>query len=103
MTYQRNKLVSCFALRVAACGRPSGRRYLQNGFDQGFPDGVEEAEVAPGDDDEAEHDRGSLTHLAAVRPLDATQLVDAVPEEGDDPVARAAAAVAFALAPLLDD
>src|SRR3954454_2521778 len=57
---------------------------LEDGVDERLPQRVEQAEVAPGDDDEAEHDRGRLTDLAPVGPLHATQLVDAVPQEGED-------------------
>src|SRR5829696_1431201 len=65
-------------------------RTLENGFDQGLPDLVEQAEVAAGDDHEAEHDGGGLTDLAPVGPLHAPQLVDAVAEEGEQAIARAA-------------
>ena len=44
----------------------------------GFQMRVEQAEVAAGDDHEAEHDGGALADLTAVRPLDAAQLVDDV-------------------------
>src|SRR5215213_370575 len=60
---------------------------LQNGVDQGLPQRIQQAEVAARDDDEAEDDRGRLPDLPAVGPLDATQLVDGVAEEGDDPAA----------------
>src|SRR5215207_4364368 len=65
-------------------------RTLENGFDQGLPDLVEQTEVAAGDDHEAEHDGGGLADLAAVRPLHAPQLVDAVAEEREQAVARTA-------------
>ena len=45
---------------------------------RGFQMRVEQAQVAAGDDDEAEDDGGGLADLAAVGPLDAAQLVDAV-------------------------
>ena len=38
--------------------------------------------MAARDHHEAEHDRRRLADVAAIGPLDATQLVDAVPEEG---------------------
>src|SRR4051812_25228732 len=47
-------------------------RELEDGVDERLPQRVEQAEVAPGDDDEAEHDRGRLTDLAPVGPLHAT-------------------------------
>src|SRR3954471_7915541 len=71
MTYQRN-MDSLYL------------RELEDGVDERLPQRVEQAEVAPGDDDEAEHDRGRLTDLAPVGPLHTTQLVDAVPQEGED-------------------
>src|SRR5919199_3392303 len=65
---------------------------LEDRLDKGFPDGVEQPEVAAREDDEAQHDRSALADLAAVGPLDAAQLVDAVAEEGDQAAERAAAA-----------
>src|SRR3712207_7372729 len=41
--------------RASTCER---RYVLEDGFDQGLPERVEQPEVAPGEDDEAEHDRG---------------------------------------------
>ena len=55
---------------------------------------VGEAEVGAGDDHEADHDGRGLSDLAAVGPLDALELLPAVAEEGDDPVAAAALAPA---------
>ena len=54
-----------------------------------LPERVEQAEVAARDHDEAEDDGGRLADLAAVGPLDAAQLVDAVAQEGDDAAALA--------------
>src|SRR3954451_3912294 len=59
-------------------------RELEDGVDERLPQRIEQAEVAPGDDDEAEHDRGRLTDLPAVGALHAAELVDAVPQEGED-------------------
>src|SRR2546430_2324567 len=74
-----------------------GRRgFLEDGLDLGLPDGGAQSEVAAGEDDEAEHDRGALADLAAVWPLDATELVDAVAEEGDEAPAALARALARA-------
>src|SRR4051795_5200406 len=69
MTYQRNM------------------RVLEDRVDQGLPDGVQEAEVATGQQDEAEHDGRRLEDVLAVRPLDAAQLVDARAQEGEDAAA----------------
>src|SRR3954468_5684341 len=63
---------------------------LEDGVDERLPQRVEQAEVASGDDDEAEHDRGRLADLAPVGPLHAAQLVGAVPQEGEDPSALTA-------------
>src|SRR5688572_18087478 len=81
MTYQRNMKFP-FALRSPRDG--DLRATLQNGFDQGLPKGVQQAEIAAREDDEPEHDGRALSHLPAVRPLHAAQLVDAVPEERDN-------------------
>src|SRR5687768_4862023 len=75
MTYQRNNFSP-----------------LQDGFDEGLPDGVEQAQVATGEDREPERDGRALADLAPVGPLDALELVDAVPEEGDEPPAALARA-----------
>src|SRR4051812_34046677 len=48
---------------------------LKNGLDYGVPDGVEQPEIGARDDHEPERHRRALAHLAAVRPLDAAQLV----------------------------
>src|ERR671913_1516429 len=64
-------------------------RRLENGFDERLPDLVEKTQVAAGDDHEAEHDGRGLADLAAVGPLHAAQLVDAVAEEGEQAAARA--------------
>src|SRR3954471_6437484 len=77
MTYQRN-MDSLYL------------RELEDGVDERLPQRIEQAEVAPGDDDEAEHDGGRLTDLAPVGPLAATEFVDAVPQEGEDAPALAA-------------
>src|SRR3954470_19222543 len=66
MTYQRNMVV------------------LEDRVDQGLPDGVQQAEVATGQQDEAENDGRRLEDVLAVRPLHATQLVDARAQEGED-------------------
>src|SRR5215203_5521578 len=58
MTYQRNM----------------GEGPLQDGLDQGVPDGVEDAQVRACDDHEPERDRGALADLTAVGPLDALEL-----------------------------
>src|SRR5215204_5745969 len=84
MTYQRNMFERGAFLFV-----------LEDGFDERLPERVEQAEIAACDHDEAEDDRGRLAHLLAVRPLHATELVHAVPEEDDEP--RAAAALALVL------
>src|SRR5215217_7533766 len=84
MTYQRN-------MRFRALW------VLEDGFDERLPERVEQAEVAARDHDEAEDDRRRLADLAAVGPLDATQLVDAVSEERDDAAAPAAGSVRLAL------
>ena len=55
-----------------------------------LPELVEQAEVAARDHDEAQHDGRGLADLAAVGPLDAAQLVDAVAEEGEEAPAGAA-------------
>ena len=68
MTYQRN-MGSGGSLRFVF--------ELEDGVDDGLPDGVHEAEVAAGEDDEAEHDGRGLEDVAAIRPLHAAQLVDA--------------------------
>src|SRR5215210_5989258 len=99
MTYQRNIRESeafverCFAPRSSR--DDDLRATLQNGFDQGLPERIQQAQVAARQDDEAEHDGRALRDLAAVRPLHAAQLVDAVAEEGDEAgaaLARASAA-----------
>src|SRR3954447_24463443 len=69
MTYQRNMCV------------------LEDGVDQGLPDGVHEAEPAAGDEDEAQHDGRGLEDVLAVGPLHAAELIHARAEEGDDLVA----------------
>src|SRR5262245_23063781 len=76
MTYQRNM------------GSSSGRG-LDDGLDAGLPDRVHQAEVAPGQDDEARHHRGRPACRPAVRSVAAAQLVHAVAEEGE-PAATAA-------------
>src|SRR6188472_4321225 len=58
MTYQRNM----------------GEGPLQDGLDQGVPDGVEEAQVRACDDHEPDRDRGALADLTSVGPLDALEL-----------------------------
>src|SRR5215210_6380786 len=68
MTYQRNISV-----------------FLEKGFDEGLPDGVEQTQIATGEHRESERDGRALEDLAAVGPLDAPQLVDAVAEEGQQP------------------
>src|SRR5215217_5065874 len=73
MTYQRNISV-----------------FLEKGFDQGLPDGVEQTQVATGEHREPERDGRALEDLAAVGPLDAPELVDAVAEEGQQPPAALA-------------
>src|SRR5215218_3596960 len=80
MTYQRN----------ISKRRLSGRFRLEEGFDEGLPDGVEQAQVATGEHREPERDGRALEHLAAVGPLDAPELVDAVAEEGQQPPAALA-------------
>src|SRR3954447_9316975 len=77
MTYQRNILWG------------SSSRSLEDGLDQGAPDGVEEAQVAAGEQDEAQHDGGGLADVAAVGPLHPAQLVDAMAEEGQEAPAGA--------------
>src|SRR3954468_22933369 len=67
MTYQRNMGV------------------LEDRVDQGLPDGVQQAEVATGQQDEAGHDGRRLEHVLAVRPLHPAQLFDAGAQEGEDP------------------
>src|SRR3954451_20619508 len=57
MTYQRNMGLS-----------------LEDPLDDGVPDRVQEAEVGPGDDDEAKRDGRALADLATVGPLNAAQL-----------------------------
>ena len=56
-------------------------------------DEVGDAEEGAGDDDEAEHDRGGLADLTAVRPLHALELGPAGPQEVDEAAAAAAAGV----------
>src|SRR3569833_2985485 len=73
MTYQRNKW---FPLR-----RPWA---LQDGLDEGLPQGTEQPQIAPGDHDEAQHDRGALADVTAVGPLHALELGPGRGEEGDD-------------------
>src|SRR5215203_1208283 len=73
MTYQRNISV-----------------FLEKGFDEGLPDGVEQTQVATGEHREPERDGRALEDLAAVGPLDALELVDAVAEEGQQPPAALA-------------
>src|SRR4051794_8144133 len=73
MTYQRNI-----------------ESFLEDGFDQGLPDGIEQAEVAACDDHEAKRDSRALADLAAIRPLHAAQLVDAVAQEREQPAAALA-------------
>src|SRR4051794_29240489 len=65
--------------------------FLEDRVDQGLPDGVEQPEVAPGDDDEAERDRRPLPDLAAVRPLHPAQLLHGGADEAADPTAAGAA------------
>src|SRR4051794_3761010 len=77
MTYQRN-------MRFRALW------VLEDGFDEWLPERVEQAEIAARDHDEAEYDGRRLTDVATVGPLDATQLVDAVTQEGDGAPALAA-------------
>src|SRR4051794_39962923 len=69
MTYQRNICV------------------LDDGVDQGLPDGVHEAEPAAGDEDEAQDDGRGLEDVLAVGPLHTAQLVDAGAQEREDLVA----------------
>src|SRR3954447_13986902 len=69
MTYQRNMVV------------------LEDRVDQGLPDGVQQAEVSTGEQDEAEHDGRRLEDVLAVRTLHAAQLLDAGAQEGEDPPA----------------
>src|SRR3954453_2196432 len=88
MTYQRNKL-DPFRLPVRRERRTSAT--LQNGVDQRLPDRIEHSEVAAGEDYEAQGDSRALRDVAAVRPLHAAQLVDDVPEEGQQPAAAGAA------------
>src|SRR5215210_3168590 len=73
MTYQRNISV-----------------FLEKGFDQGLPDGVEQTQIATGEHGESERDGRALEDLAAVGPLDAPELVDAVADEGQQPPAALA-------------
>src|SRR3954447_11870273 len=68
MTYQRNMCV------------------LEDGVDQGLPDGVHEAEPAAGDEDEAQHDGRGLEDVLAVGPLHATELLHARAQERDHAV-----------------
>src|SRR5215217_5497670 len=89
MTYQRNNLSPVSPCRSSQTPRDDHRATLQNGLDERLPDLVQQAQVAPGDHDEAEHDGRRLADLAPVRPLDAAQLVDAMPEERDDATAPA--------------
>jgi hypothetical protein len=70
---------------------------LEDGFDERLPQRVEQAEVAARDHDEAEDDGRRLTDLATVGPLHTAQLVDAVPEEGDEAAALAPRAAALDL------
>ena len=56
-------------------------RGLEDGVDQGLPDGVHQAEPAAGDEDEAQHHRRGLEDVLAVGPLDAAQFLDAGAEE----------------------
>src|SRR4051794_10837408 len=79
MTYQRN-----ISKRELSMGE------LEDGFDERLPDGVQQPEVATGEHDESESDGRALAHLAAIRPLHAAQLVDAVAEEGQQPAAALA-------------
>src|SRR5688500_18448649 len=76
MTYQRNMY--------------SGEAFLEDGFDEGLPQGVEQAQVATGEHREPERDGRALEDLAAVGPLDALELVDGVAEEGEQPPAALA-------------
>src|SRR5215217_3244695 len=61
--------------------------FLEDRFHDRLPDRVEKPEIAPGDEDEEEGDEGALADLAAVGPLHAAQLVDDVPEEGEQAAA----------------
>src|SRR3954471_13099118 len=103
MTYQRNIYLQ-FRPTVATEHRVATfeRRYirLKNGIDEGLPDRVEQTQVAAGEDREPERDGRALADLAPVGPLHALELVDAVPEEGQQPAAvpaRAPAAHGLAL------
>src|SRR3954451_10584461 len=58
MTYQRNMGLSS-----------------EDPLNDGVPDRVEEPEIGPGDDHEPERHGRALANLAAVRPLDAAQLL----------------------------
>src|SRR3954454_2713837 len=58
---------------------------LQDEVDDVLGHDVRQAEIGAGDDDEADHDRGRLTDLTAVRPLHALELGPARGQEADDP------------------
>src|SRR3954471_7619298 len=91
MTYQRN---------MPSLGEGGE---LEDGVDEGLPDGVEQAEIAAGDHDEAQDDRGGLADLAPIGPLDAPQLVPHVAQEDDEARAPAAGRRPGVLGGLLRD
>src|SRR3954469_24806704 len=91
MTYQRNMP------SLGGCGE------LEDGVDEGLPEGVEQPEIAAGDHDEAQDDRGGLADLAPIGPLDAPQLVPDVAQEDYEARASAPCRRARVLGGLLGD
>src|SRR3954447_9326002 len=89
MTYQRNM-------------GSLARRPLEEGLDDGVPNGVEQPEVGARHDHEPERHSRALTDLAAIGPLDPAQLLVGGAQEvcrsAEQPLARRVLALGVVLA-----